>query len=98
MVGPHPTRSSPLHRDQTPGIDLKFLRGFLDCLVRIDCLDAADDLGLVGRAINVPGYQPGPFRFLRHAASIGRELCTFNRRSRDPGILMQVNARLGGVS
>jgi hypothetical protein len=47
--------SSPRHRDQPPGIDFEFLRGFLDCLVRVDRLDAADDLGPVGSAIDVPG-------------------------------------------
>jgi hypothetical protein len=36
------TRLSPLDRDQPPGMDLEFLRGFLDCLIRIGRLDAAD--------------------------------------------------------
>jgi len=59
--------------------NLELLRGFLDCLARVDCLDGADDLGLVGRAINVPGEWLGRFGFLRHAGSIGPKLCAFNR-------------------
>ena len=49
--------SSPRHRDQAPGIDLEFFGRFFDRLIRIDCLDAADDLGLVGRTIDIPGHQ-----------------------------------------
>ena len=59
--------------------NLELLRGFLDCLARVDCLDGADDLGLVGRAINVPGEWLGRFGFLRHAGSIGPKLCAFNK-------------------
>src|SRR5262249_61629364 len=57
------------------------LGGLLDGLICIGRLDASNDLWLVGRTIDVPGYQLGQFRFLRHGGSTGRKVSTFNRTS-----------------
>jgi hypothetical protein len=64
---------------RTAGNDLELRGGFLDCLILVDGLDGAERPELGGGAVDVPGGRLRRFRFLRHPASIGRRVNTFNR-------------------
>jgi hypothetical protein len=63
----------------TAGNDLELRGDFLDCLILVDGLDGAERPELGGGAVDVPGGRLRRFRFLRHAASIGRRVNPFNR-------------------